>query len=233
MRILELLAFTPLSVPQLAATLHAHPRTVQRVVVRLVEEEYLTCTDERRRLYTPTMRLVALAGQIVESSPLARHARPYASLLHEHTKATAHLVAPSYEQVLCLVHCGAPADDLRPRLRELVPAHCTAGGKVLLAWRDRWQDSVLAEPLQRFTDRTIVDADALRRVLADARRQGYAVEDGEYQDKLHAVAAPVIVGDTAVAALSVSSTRKVDSAKTIALVREMAGELAHDLAATA
>ncbi|HEX5924752.1 MAG TPA: hypothetical protein VFY45_13030 [Baekduia sp.] len=29
------------------------------------------------------------------------------------------------------------ADDLpRPRLRELVPAHCTAGGKALLAARD-------------------------------------------------------------------------------------------------
>jgi DNA-binding IclR family transcriptional regulator len=231
MRILELLAFAPLSIPQLAATLHAHPRTVQRVVLRLVEDEYLTCIDERRRLYVPTMRLVALAGQIVENAPLARQGRPYARLLHERTNATAHVVVPSYQAVVCLVHCSAHADDLRPRLRELVPAHSTAGGKVLLAWRDRWRENLLAEPLERFTDRTIVDAGALRRALTHIREQGHAVEDGEYQDKVYAVAAPVLVGDTAVAALTLTSTRRADVTKAVPLVTETAQELAEDLGA--
>ena len=35
----------------------------------------------------------------------------------------------------------------RPHLRELVPCHCTAAGKALLAWRESWREAVLAQPL--------------------------------------------------------------------------------------
>jgi predicted ArsR family transcriptional regulator len=42
LRVVELLAFAPLSAPQLARALGAHPRTVRRVLARLVEDEYLT-----------------------------------------------------------------------------------------------------------------------------------------------------------------------------------------------
>ena len=40
-------------------------RTVRRVVAQLLDDGYLTLTDDRRRIYAPTMRLVALASQIV------------------------------------------------------------------------------------------------------------------------------------------------------------------------
>lgn len=206
MRILELLAFAPLSAPQIAATLQAHPRTVRRVLARLAEDEYVTTTDDGRRLYTPTMRLVALAGQIAERSPLAARARPYVRLLHERTGATAHLVVPSYDRVLCLVHAG-PADDVRAQLRELVPAHCTAGGKALLAGRERWRESVLSVPLERHTDRTVTDPVALRRVLERAASEGFATEDEEYHPAVRAVAAPVVVGGEVVAALTASGER--------------------------
>lgn len=228
MRILELLAFAPLSAPQLAAALHAHPRTIRRVLARLVEEEYVTRSDDGRRLYEPTMRLVALGGQIVENSPLARRARPYVALLHERSEAPAHLVVPSYRSVLCLVHCASAVDELRTRLRELVPAHCTAGGKALLAWRDRWRDSVLAPPLTRFTDRTVVDPDVLRRELEAIRRDGYAVEDGEFQADVRAVATPVLVGHTAVGALTLTAPM-LDVKSVVADLTDAARQLADDL----
>lgn len=228
MRVLELLAFAPLSAPQIAAALHAQPRTVRRVLGRLVEEGYITFRDERRRLYEPTMRLVALAGQIVENSDLARSARPYVSLLHERTGATAHLVVTSYQSVLCLVHAAPDDVDTRPRMRELVPAHATAGGKALLAWRDRWRESVLGQPLTRHTDATIVDPEALRRALDSVRAQGHAIEDGEYQEEVRAVAAPVLVADEAVGALTVSAIG-LDAEAAAAAVKQTADELTEDL----
>jgi DNA-binding IclR family transcriptional regulator len=230
MRILELLAFAPLSAPQLAAALHAHPRTIRRVLARLADEEYVTRSDDGRRVYEPTMRLVALAAQIVESSPLARRARPYVALLHERTGAVAHLVVPSYQSVLCLVHCGPASADLRPRMREVVPAHCAAGGKALLAWRDGWRESVLAAPLARVTDRTTVDADAMRRELDAVRRDGHAVEDGELEPGVRAVAAPVFGDDSAVGALVVSG-RRLDIAPAAHHVRSAALDLREDLTA--
>jgi DNA-binding IclR family transcriptional regulator len=228
MRILELLAFSSLSVPQLALALHAHPRTVRRVLAQLLEDEYVTVTDDGRRMYSPTMRLVALAGQVVDGSPLARRGRPYIALAHERTGATAHLLVPSYTSVLCLAHCGDPAEDVRPRLRELVPAHCTAGGKLLLAWRDRWRESLLAHPLERVTSHTVTDVRALRAELELVRREGYATEDGELQPKVRAVAAAVRAGGDIIAALAVSG-RRLDLAAATPRIIQLADQLSADL----
>jgi DNA-binding IclR family transcriptional regulator len=230
MRILELLAFAPLSAPQLADALHAHPRTVRRVLTRLVDDGYLTQSDEGRRLYEPTMRLVALAGQVVETSPIARRARPYVALLHERAGMTAHLVVPSYRSVVCLVHrASSEPEDAPPRLRELVPAHCTAGGKALLAFRDRWRESLLAAPLEAFTNQTVTDAGVLRRELETVREVGHAIEDGEYQPRLRAVAAPVFGADgEVVGALSVAG-RQLDLTAAAREVVRTARELSDDL----
>jgi IclR family acetate operon transcriptional repressor len=227
MRILELLAFRRLSVPQLAEALHAHPRTVRRVLAQLLEDEYVTVTDDGRRMYAPTMRLVALAGQVVDGSPLARRGRPYVALARERTGGTAHLLVPSYTSVLCLAHCDGADDEVRPRLRELVPAHCAAGGKVLLAWRDRWRESVLARPLERVTSRTVTDVRVLRAELDVVLREGYATEDGELQPRVRAVAAAVRTGGDVVAALSVSG-RRLDLAAATPRVIQLADELSAD-----
>jgi DNA-binding IclR family transcriptional regulator len=228
MRVLELLAFAPLSAPQLAAALHAQPRTVRRVLARLVADGYVTFSGGARRIYTPTLRLVALAGQVVENSPLARSARPYVALLHERTGATAHLVVPSYQSVLCLLHATG-GDGGAPRLRELVPAHCTAGGKALLAWRDRWRESVLSAPLERFTGQTVVDPAALRRILERVREEGHATEDGEYRAGERALAAPILVAGEAIAALTVSNGQ-LDLEAALPALEQTAGELADCLA---
>jgi DNA-binding IclR family transcriptional regulator len=229
MQVLELLAFQPLSAPQVAATLQIHPRTARRVLVRLHAEGYLTRSDDTRRRYAPSMRIVALAAQIAARSPLASRAVPLIARLHEETGADAHLAVPSYLSALCIVHAGGPC---RPRVhpRELVPSHCTATGKALLAWRQRWRDSVLGHPLERHTDRTIVDAVALARDADTTRSRGYAVENAELEDGVQAVAAPVFVEGEAVAALGASG-RDLDVEAVAERVRVLAGELSEALAA--
>ena len=211
MRVLELLAFAPLSAPQLAAAMDAHPRTVRRVLERLVAEDYLTRSDDARRIYTPTMRLVALAGQVVEHSDLARRARPYAALLHERT-ARSRSRRPELQPVLCVVHCAGDARDSRRACVSSCPPTAPPAGRRCSRGATAWRESVLAEPLARFTGRTVVDPAALRAQLAAVRDGGRAVEDGEYQAGVRAVAAPVLAADgqSALAALSVSG-RGLDS----------------------
>jgi IclR family transcriptional regulator, acetate operon repressor len=203
MQVLELLAFQPLSAPQVAATLQIHPRTARRLLVRLHAEGYLTRGDDARRLYMPSMRVVALAGQIAARSPLTVRALPAVARLHEETGADAHLAVPSYLSALCIVH-AAGACGARAHARELVPAHCAATGKALMGWRQPWRDSVLDHPLDRYTEHTLVDRAALARDADATRARGYAVEDEEFEDGVRAVAAPVFVGGEAVAALGAS-----------------------------
>jgi IclR family transcriptional regulator, acetate operon repressor len=84
-----------------------------------------------------------------------------------------------------------------------VPLHCSALGKVLLAYGTA---PLPAEKLERRTDKTITSEAALRSELAGVRARGYAITDEELEPGLIAVAAPVHGFDGAVvAALSVSA----------------------------
>jgi DNA-binding IclR family transcriptional regulator len=187
---IEVLAFQPSSAPQVAGALQVHPRTARRLLNRLVADGWATRSDGRRRTYAPTMRIVALAAQLAERAPLAVAATPIVGRLHEETGAVAHLTIPSYHSALCLVHrAGGP--DARPQLRELAPAHATAAGKVLLAFRDPWRDSVLARELERTTERTITAPDELRAEVEAIRERGHALEDEELVAGIRAVAVPV------------------------------------------
>jgi IclR family transcriptional regulator, KDG regulon repressor len=74
----------------------------------------------------------------------------------------------------------------------------------LLAWRERWREAVLAQPLETFTERTTVGPESLRRELGWTLARGYSVEDREYHPDTRGLAAPVLceTGE-AVAALAV------------------------------
>jgi IclR family transcriptional regulator, pca regulon regulatory protein len=223
MQVLELLAFQPLSAPQVAATLQIHPRTARRVLVRLHEEGYLTRTDDTRRLYSPSMRVVALAAQIAARSPLTVRGVAIVARLQDEAGSDVHLAVPSYLSTLCVVHadgiCAA-----RPHPRELVPPHCTATGKALLAWRQRWRDSVLSHRLERYTERTLVDPASLAREADATRTRGYAIENGEFEAGVRGVAAPVFIGGEAVAALGVSGS-DIETEGLAGRVVALAGEL--------
>lgn len=84
-----------------------------------------------------------------------------------------------------------------------VPLHCSASGKVLLAFGAA---AVPAGPLERRTERTITTRSALDVELASVRERGYAVTDEELEPGLVAVAAPVFAGGLIpIAAISASA----------------------------
>jgi DNA-binding IclR family transcriptional regulator len=205
LRAMELLAVRPRSAPELADGLGVHVRTARRVLKRLHSEGYVTVGDDRRRRYRPTMRVVALAAQVVERAELTGVAVPHVTALRQELGEGCHFSVPSYLSALCLVHATSqPPGCCRPQLRELVPCHCTAAGKALLAWRDSWREAVLTQPLEAFTERTTVGPESLRRELARTVARGYSVEDREYEPDTRGLAAPVFSeGGEAVAALAV------------------------------
>jgi len=76
---------------------------------------------------------------------------------------------------------------------EFAPLHCTAHGKALLADADK---SALAgllgtAPLRIYTRRTVKSLTSLARACAQVRREGFAIDDGEYMEEVRCVAAPI------------------------------------------
>jgi IclR family acetate operon transcriptional repressor len=228
MRALEVLAFQPLSAPQVAEALAVHPRTARRLLNRLRDEGYVSRSDDARRLYTPTMRL---AGQVAERARLTSAAQVLVGELCAATGSEAHLAVPSYRSTVCVVHGGDGA--VATRLGELEPCHCTALGKALLGHRHEWRDSVLRLPLRPCTPATLVDPSALREAAACVRAHGYATEEGEHRHGIRGIAAPVFAPDgEAIAALGVSTAGPASLDDLIAAVVPAAASLTARLEAS-
>jgi DNA-binding IclR family transcriptional regulator len=202
-RVLERLAFRPLSAPELGHALGVHPRTARRLLVRLHEEDYATVAAGSRRRYRLTGRLAALGRQAIAHDEALTRAAPWIAKLANRTGQPVGLWTPCYTDVVCVLAAqpGGPLPE--PMLGALAPAHASAPGKVLLAHRDRWRDSVLSRRLERHTPRTVTDPDDLRAQLDRILTHGHATDTGEHHDDVHAVAVAVVVDDEAIAALSI------------------------------
>ena len=86
---------------------------------------------------------------------------------------------------------GALGGILRPGLRE--PVHCSASGMTLMSVLPRAvADAVLRDhEFERFTERTITNADTFRAALDHVRTQGFATNDREEYDHFVGISAPV------------------------------------------
>jgi IclR family transcriptional regulator, acetate operon repressor len=114
-----------------------------------------------------------------------------------------------------------------------VPYHCSANGKVLLAFAAA---GATAGPLEALTSRTITEPALLAAELETIRREGFATAVDELELGLSAVAAPVLdESGRAIAALSVSgptlrlSPRRVAELRPIVIkqARALAEQLGH------
>lgn len=139
---------------------------------------------------------------------------PFLTDLYELTRETVHLATLHGNEVVYLAklhgHRPAPAPS---RIGGRMPAHCTAIGKVLLAYDPDATAHALSTPLHRFTARTITDPAALASELDAIRRDGIAFDDEESLVGLSCVAVPVMGrGGRPLAAFSVAGpTDRIDT----------------------
>ncbi len=174
-------------VTELAAFLHVDKASASRLASTLAHFGYLE-RDEATRRYRIGPRLLALGLRHLRHVPVPEIAGPYLRALMERTGECAHLGVAAQGRVLYIGQAESPA-TLRANvpLGHTAPLHCTALGKALLAYG--LLD--IPEPLERFTPRTMTDPVRLARHLAQIHRQGYAIDDEEFDPGVRCVAAPV------------------------------------------
>ncbi len=82
---------------------------------------------------------------------------------------------------------------------EVVPLHVVSSGLVLLAHAPaEFIDDYLSRPLERFTEKSIVDHRLLRKRLASIRHQGFCWVYEEFLVGMNSVAAPIVARNGAV-----------------------------------
>ena len=119
-------------------------------------------------------------------------------LLANRTNETSHLAVREGRQALFIDHVtSGHLIGVSGQTGELVPLHCTAHGKALLADSDGQDLKRIfgSGPLRSYTKSTIVTLKQLAEVCAETKTHGYAVDDCEYQEGIRCVAAPIRTTD--------------------------------------
>ncbi|MFI5894494.1 IclR family transcriptional regulator [Actinoplanes sp. NPDC051513] len=203
-----LTAFTPdrpaLTLTQLSRRAGLPLTTTHRLVAELVQCGLLERdADGRHRV---GLRLWEIASLAPRGLGLRERALPYMEDLFAVTRENVQLaVREGVESVYVERLAGRHAVPVLTRVGGRFPLHPTGVGRVLLAHAPaEIQESVLAAPLTRFTPLTVTDPDALRKILADVRAHGFAVNDRQVTMDSLSVAAPIRAADgEVVAAVSI------------------------------
>ncbi|MFN8224238.1 MAG: IclR family transcriptional regulator [Gaiellales bacterium] len=196
----------PLGTREISSLIGVNRSTTYHLVNTLVHERLLRRgVDGKCELGQAILDLYHAMPTV--STPDARMLRALEHL-HERTGETCYLgIWDAGEVVSVALREGT--GDLRVRTVPLGTrdhTHARALGRALLAHLDDDAlDSYLADcALNPLTEMTKTDPDQLRRVLAQVRQTGVAIEREEFMIGVCCVAAPVFANGSAVAAISVS-----------------------------
>ncbi|MET8999195.1 IclR family transcriptional regulator [Amycolatopsis sp. Hca4] len=163
-------------------------------VHRLAQELLAWGVLERRGSdYWLGIRLFEIGQRVPRQRILRDAARPYMEDLYQATNETIHLAVPDGREVLYLEKVSGHSQVTKPsRVAGRMPMHCTATGKVLLAFGPRaLVEEVIASPLDRITPHTVNAPGLLLNELARARANGYAVEYEQTRVGFVSVAIPL------------------------------------------
>jgi IclR family KDG regulon transcriptional repressor len=202
-------------VTEVAKALEIPKSSAHSLLTTLADTGLLQRTDDNR--YKLGWRVLTLSRTLLDSSDVRVHAQRAIRTLVERFGTTVHLATLDDGEVTYLdkaegVHVfHIPLSGVGRR----VPPHCSALGKVLLAYQP-WAiaEQILHDNgLVRYTANTICSIDELRLELSVVRHQGYARDNEEIVGGLCCYGAPIFdVHGRIEAAISVAITAEEDRA---------------------
>jgi len=184
------------SIQDLSSQLNLPKPTIHRILSTL-RQFGLVAQDEISKEYHLGFRLVELGYTVLNQIDLRKVAEPFLSQLAGLTQETVHLVILDQGEIVYLDKVEKVSDPRRLRMVSRIGmrnyAHSCAVGKVLLAFlSDSERDEIIAQKgLPRMTKNTIVNLSKLNKHLSGVGAQGYAVDNGENEEGIRCVAAPV------------------------------------------
>lgn len=219
-----------LSLMEVVAALKINKSTAYRVLSTLETLGYLE-RDANSRRYRPSLKVLELGFTALNSLEVRQVARPYLERLAQEVNETVSLGILDGMDVVYI-------DRVRNRsivgvvlgVGSHVSAHCTALGKVLLAYlpQEELMNRLTQNKLTALTPCTFIEPSKLLDELELVRQRGYAINDEELAIGLRAIAAPIRdLSQKTVAAINVSGP-----VTTISL-RRLKNELASAVVETA
>lgn len=195
-----------IGISELAKRLNIAKSTVHRLVVTLMAEDLLDKNPETGR-YRLGIGLFGLGSLVRHRMDLSTEARSFMIDLRRETDETVLLAVPAGPEIMYIrAQLSRQTVRMGADIGQREPYYCTAAGRAFLAFQPEGRvAAVMAAPMPPRTPKTVTEPDKLRKLLANVRKLGYALEDEESELGIRAVGAPIyeargaVVGALAIA----------------------------------
>lgn len=185
-----------LGITEIAQALGLSKAVVYRILSSFRAKGFVEL-DEASRRYALGPRVLHLGLAYMNRTDVRQIARPEMEGLSRKSNETATLsLRTGWTRVY--VDQVTPDRDVKMvvQIGQQAPLHAGASSKAFLAFLDEEeQKEYLARTLERLTPKTVTNARALRKELAEIHDRGYATSTGERMDGAASVAAPVVGHD--------------------------------------
>lgn len=181
-----------LGVTDLSKRLKLHKNNVFRLLATLESRGYIE-QNKATENYRLGIRCLQIGQTYVNQMGLLRQAKPIMESVVKRCRETVYLSLLRRGAVVPLqsVEADQPVRVISLLGRGL-PLHCTAAGKVHLAFESEEEiKNSLPESLAKHTDKTITKRTDLIADLRGVAERGWALESGEYLADLRSIAVPI------------------------------------------
>jgi DNA-binding IclR family transcriptional regulator len=197
----------PLGLADVCERMALHKSTAHRALMVLERCGLIERTPENR--FRLGLKLYELGSRAVEQIDLRARVHPWFRRLSVQVGETVHLGVLQKTAVVYLdkVEPNNRRTWLASRIGASNPVYCTAMGKAMLAFLPEDSAAEIIGKIRyvRFTHRTLMTPEALKRSLDRVRRRGYAIDDEEVEEGVRCIGAPILSGSGhPMAAVSIS-----------------------------
>lgn len=184
------------------------PRAAARRCLLTLMQLGYAGTDGRTFFLKP--KILALGYSFLSSAPLATILDPMIEQVSGTLQESSSAAVLDEDEVVYIARAATKRImSVGLNVGSRLPAYCTSMGRVLLAHLPEAElDAYFARvELKAFTERTIINPDALRREFERVREQGFALVDQELELGLRSIAVPVRTASGSVVASINASTQ--------------------------
>ncbi len=184
-----------------------HKATTHRIVITLLNSGYLDKSPDGQK-YRLGLRLASLGSIVTSQMNLRRDSLPLMRELSSRFGETCDLSIFDNGGILYIeVLRSNHALNIAAAIGQRLPPHCTASGKVFLAYMPPGERAKYLEPpLASFTSKTITSPSKLNQQFNAILEKGFALDDEEMEVGIRAISAPIFNREgKVVGALSIPS----------------------------
>ena len=182
-----------MSMTEISEKLGLYPSTIHRILDTLKHWGYVE-QEPNKQKYQLGLKVLELGMSKLHQMDLVRETIPYLKELVNQCNETVHLGVLEEGEVLYLAkEESSKTIRMCSYVGRRAPLHCTALGKVLLAYlsEEKRKDILDKKGLPSLTEKTITNKKELEKELCKVREQGFALDRGENEKDVRCIAAPI------------------------------------------